>query len=1315
MLNAIATNPDAANMMTTQDVVVITEAGFPVENIQKKKNNRRKKKGKGQESLVVESVVPVPGPSVLPVTSDFQVPASSLPSTPSEQPAGAGTPSNKGDAGVNVGDKKVKKERTRKPKKAAVNGATDAPQDAPISSEKTSPLVDTKKTISSDSKPSVISPEAKSTDKKKSRSSRSARKAAITAAAEGPSTQKSTPNLRRGFWQSAATLDDTRHGTPTKGYQAPSVADADTDELVINFEDLMVRDNWNSTLEKGRRAKKSFGESGGEKADQANGRGSGSKSGQSVDHGPRRHSLNEHQSKHTRQQGSNSHTGNEMRAPLNNAVTNGEKPPSYFDKPDSNWRSRQSGSNNRNKQAHVDDDNSRHWRRGAPRDSTVLHVEMRKVLPSGTEVVEQREWRRTPGPAQNDLNTPRGGTPRSHGQRGDNSHFRKQNDGSPSHFRRDNNDSPRSAFGGPRKAFFTEHLSTEEVSAGLESGIIVRGSVRINRRNRNDAYVTVLDNSGTKVTTATDIYISGIPFRNRAFEGDVVAVQILEGRELELARLKVENFRDQQRQKNMDRQARCDATGTDEEMSNDEESDLELIDNVTAEPTPAAEEVPVDDRTFGKVVAILERRRDLSFAGTLCFDPFQKPGAEQSTYDRPSKYVWFKSCDHRVPFIMIPVHKAPKDFLQDPSAFSKILFSATVTNWPAHSQQPYGAVVGTLGQMGEIAVETAALLVDANVTWNEFPDSVLDCLPPTPWKIPESELAKRRDFRNERIFSIDPATARDLDDAVSVKRLPDGNFEVGVHIADVSYFVEEQNALDKEAAMRATTVYLVQKVIPMLPRLLCEELCSLNPDVERLAFSVTWKMDARARILEAPWFGRSVIKSCAKLSYEHAQRFIEGKDWEGLPDVGLSKGTTIEDIKEDTLRLYEFSKFLRERRCEEGALSMHNIKLWFSIDPLGNPMETGVYELKDSNRLIEEFMLLANMAVAQKLVSVMPHASLLRNHPPPLKKAIEEFVVFAGKIGYTLDATSSGSLQKSFDAIKNPLHREVLRQLCIRPMQRAMYFCTGSTSMDNWRHYALAVPVYTHFTSPIRRYCDLVVHRMLQAVLDFDASGKSLDAANTLPFNPKDIAAVATRCNDCKEASKMAQDASQNLYLCAYLARLCKALGTVKDGLLVDAVICTVGTRAYDVLIPAYGIESRVWLEDSIETGEVVGCEEIANMGNAGAGPSGLRVFWKKDGVPEKVVEPETAVSSPSPRPPGTPTTKRRVDLKTVESQTIRLFDPVVVRVVPILDKSPPTFKVHAVRPGTLATEIPNGILREASKVSTDALAMGYVDVDGAE
>lgn len=250
-----------------------------------------------------------------------------------------------------------------------------------------------------------------------------------------------------------------------------------------------------------------------------------------------------------------------------------------------------------------------------------------------------------------------------------------------------------------------------------------------------------------------------------------------------------------------------------------------------------------------------------------------------------------------MPLIAIPIDQAPKDFVDNHANYVHKLFVATIKRWPLSSLHPFGQLERELGDIGNIEIETEALLADNNVTTTAFGEKVEKCLPELPWSIPEKELSRRRDLRKDCIFTIDPATAKDLDDAVSVSRLEDGTLEVGVHIADVSHFIKVGSALDREAKSRATTVYLVQKAIPMLPNILCEDLCSLNPNVDRLAFSVFWKMTEDGHVLGTS-FSKSVIRSCAQLSYDDAQKVITtGSLDPKIEIIGQSRSLVEENIK----------------------------------------------------------------------------------------------------------------------------------------------------------------------------------------------------------------------------------------------------------------------------------------------------------------------------------------------------------------------------------------------------------------------------------
>ncbi|KAJ3213909.1 hypothetical protein HDU67_002315 [Dinochytrium kinnereticum] len=792
-------------------------------------------------------------------------------------------------------------------------------------------------------------------------------------------------------------------------------------------------------------------------------------------------------------------------------------------------------------------------------------------------------------------------------------------EGSP---RTGDNGNRRQSIVSSRQKVFEDYLSRPEVEEGLKNQTLYEAIIRINKRDPNDAYVTVEG-------MAEDVYISGKAARNRAFDGDLVVIKILEGEERKMAMDKGDNKKAARQREDMEKLKKCAAE----------------IDSEVVEEREIWGVVDVDGlipTVYGKVVFISEERANQTFVGTLTVEsPLNRSGPKQSKSEDPKtdvavnasiNIIWFKPSDRRVPFFVIPVENAPHEFLKEPLKHANYLWTATVKKWPSNCLFPYGSVHGCLGMMGELASETQALLLEHGIYWDEFSEAVLACLPATPWQIPATEVERRRDFRNTRIFSVDPATARDLDDALSVSDLGDGTYQVGVHIADVSHFVEIGSALDEEAFLRATTVYLVQKAIPMLPRLLCEELCSLNPGVDRLAFSVLFHMNADGKLLGDPWFGRSIIRSCAKLSYDHAQALIDNVDDEtfatSLPPVTIDREHKLDDVRKDTVLLHRLSVAMRKGRFEGGALAISSTKLWFAMDDVGNPVGSGVYELKESNRMIEEFMLLANMAVAQRISAAFPETALLRRHEPPKPKPLRDFVDMAGKLGYAIDPTTSQSIQGSFDAIRDPNVQEALRQLCIKPMQRAKYFCTGLIDLSQWGHYALCVPLYTHFTSPIRRYCDLVVHRLLDLALQGggDVRGNGEDEEIKSMYTSREVGKIAKRCNERKFSSKDAQDASQRLYLSAYLSILDKKQQEARrsvpnqepdqkkqqtvendtpQGIVSSALVYKVGDRSFDVLIGEYGIEKRVWVDDLVESGDILACQ-LDTYNNA------LTIYWRR-------------------------------------------------------------------------------------------------------
>ncbi|KAF9957896.1 hypothetical protein BGZ70_009370 [Mortierella alpina] len=685
-----------------------------------------------------------------------------------------------------------------------------------------------------------------------------------------------------------------------------------------------------------------------------------------------------------------------------------------------------------------------------------------------------------------------------------------------------------------RRPLFMAHLTYSDFHSLLtkQKNKYVQGVLRINKRNRSDAYVTV------DALPEGDVYICGSKDRNRALEGDVVGIELIE--QEEQSQQRTDGQKDRKNNKNGE---------------NGEE---------TAEPDVDE----IKPKYCGRIVSIVERSISQMFSGTLTL---QRPSGSTKKNERRKdddeqkgqpRIVWFKPTDKRVPLIAIPIDQAPADFIDNHASYAHKLFVASIKRWPLSSLHPFGQLERELGDIGNIEIETEALLADNNVTTTAFGEKVEKCLPDLPWAIPEKELSRRRDLRQDCIFTIDPATAKDLDDAVSCTRLDDGTYEIGVHIADVSHFIKVGSALDREAKSRATTVYLVQKAIPMLPNVLCEDLCSLTANVDRLAFSVFWKMTEDGHVL-ATTFSKSVIRSCAQLSYDDAQRVITTGSLDPKVEVHGQPRTLVE---ENIKVFFKLSQILRQNRFENGSLSINSIKLSFATDEIHNPLDVSVYELKESNRLIEEFMLLANMSVAKQICEFFPEQALLRRHEEPLEKRMADFISHMNKIGLDLDASSSGALQQSLDAIQDPDVRKVVRLLVIKPMQRAKYICSGMLNPDKYHHYALNSPLYTHFTSPIRRYADIIVHRMLEASLVGDSK---------FYLSKESCQKSADHCNIKKDAAKLAQEQSSHVYLSVLLRNMTESKGRVVK----DAIVVQVLDAAFDVLVPEYGLEKRVYVD----------------------------------------------------------------------------------------------------------------------------------------
>lgn len=396
-------------------------------------------------------------------------------------------------------------------------------------------------------------------------------------------------------------------------------------------------------------------------------------------------------------------------------------------------------------------------------------------------------------------------------------------------------------------------------------------------------------------------------------------------------------------------------------------------------------------------------------------------------------------------------------------------------SWDEKSESPSGKIIDVLGEPGENETEMHAILADYGLPY-DFPEEIEEEAKKLDLSISEVEIAKRRDMRKITTFTIDPADAKDFDDALSIQKLDNGNWEIGIHIADVSHYVKPGSPLDQEAYSRATSVYLVDRVVPMLPEILSNHVCSLRPHEDKYTFSAVFELDENADI-KHQWFGRTAIHSDRRFSYEEAQQIIEGKEG---------------DFKEEILVLNKLAKTLREKRLKAGAISFDKVEVKFNLDEDKNP--TGVFfkVSKDSNHLIEEFMLLANKKVSE-FVSLRKgkptdRTFIYRIHDDPDPTKLLTFKQFVNTLGYDINITEKKqtylSINQLLMEVKGKGEANMIETLAVRTMSKAKY------STDNVGHYGLAFDYYSHFTSPIRRYPDIIAHRLLQDFLDKKPSAK---------------------------------------------------------------------------------------------------------------------------------------------------------------------------------------------------------------------------------
>ncbi|KAF4511092.1 hypothetical protein G6O67_002925 [Ophiocordyceps sinensis] len=786
-----------------------------------------------------------------------------------------------------------------------------------------------------------------------------------------------------------------------------------------------------------------------------------------------------------------------------------------------------------------------------------------------------------------------------------------------------------------RKTLFTPYLPQASLPALLGDGQLVSGILRVNKKNRSDAYVTTQDG-----LLDADIFICGSKDRNRALEGDLVAVELLD----------VDEVWSQKREKE-EKKKRKDITDTRSGSTNQSsqnsgqnddnkapEGGIRRRGSLRQRPTQKknddvevegqslllVEEEEINDEQkplyASHIVAVVERVAGQMFSGTLgLLRPSsqatkEKQEAERAARDGGSgrqidsrqhekpKIVWFKPTDKRVPLIAIPTEQAPRDFVEKHQEYAGRIFVACIKRWPITSLHPFGTLVEQLGRMGELKVETDALLRDNNFSSDEFSDAVLRNVGLQDWSLDkeeESAVASRRDFRQENTFTIDFNGSSELGNAVHVKKLPDGKIEIGIHVPDVAHFVKPNSLVDREAKKRGTSVQLLNRFCPLLPPKLSREICSLGPDQDRLTVSVVFRVNPHngSAAEGDSWVGRSVVKSSGKVSLADM-------------DTALNDPSTFsnEAVPVNTIQILQgVAQKFRETRLGAGGEPIAPLRLLQQLDDENSPVQDNIFNSTQALEMIEELMHKANAYVAQRLAEGLPEKALLRRLAAPNPRRLQTFVDRMTALGYEIDASGSGAMQNSLFKVDDTDIRKGMETLVLKSMQRAKYFIAGKTVKPLWSHYSLNLPLYTHFTSPTRRYADIIVHRQLEAVL---SEGK-VEFADDM----ENLVKTAESCNTKKDSAQNAQEQSIHVESCRTMD---KKRQEVNGDLIAEGIVLCVYESAFDVLIPEWGFEKRVHCDQlPLKKAEFRKDKRV------------LELYWEK-GVPSSAFVPDDERPKPA-------------------------------------------------------------------------------------
>ncbi|KAJ8281234.1 hypothetical protein GJAV_G00065120 [Gymnothorax javanicus] len=686
---------------------------------------------------------------------------------------------------------------------------------------------------------------------------------------------------------------------------------------------------------------------------------------------------------------------------------------------------------------------------------------------------------------------------------------------------------------------YAEHLHPEVLEAGIKSGRYIQGTLNVNKhRAQLEAFVRVEGSTNKCTEMNSDVLVCGAKMRNRAVHGDMVAVELLpkgdwRGRNMALTE------------------------GEAEDRAGDE---------------PQCVPMPT-----GRVVGILQRNwRDY----VVTFPPWEEVQSQSQGSQRILVTPW----DFRLPRIRISTQQAEN--LQGQRAIVRL------DSWESTSLYPNGHFVRVLGKAGDLETEVLTILTENSIHVAPFSEAQLREMPSNsaenPWQVEAEQVGARRDLRRTHlVFSIDPKGCEDVDDTLSVRRLPGGEeLELGVHIADVTHFVREGSLTDLEARSRATTYYLADRRYDMLPAVLSADLCSLLGGVDRYAMSVIWHLDARSLAVRKVWFGRTLIRSSYQLHYEMAQSLLNGDPGIEPPELAplcnAKKEQKLEELREALRLLTHVARLLRAGRDEVGALELEGVEVRAQVDPDGNISALVPRQPLEVHETVAECMIYANHWVARKIQESFPHQALLRHHPAPRQEFFCQLIDSAKALGFGIDTRSNKALADSLDQAvdpKDPLVNRLLRMMATQAMSNALYFSTGSCAVEQYGHYGLALDRYTHFTSPIRRYADVIVHRLLTAAIEKEKEMESKEP----PANNNELEALAHHINDKNRAAQQAQKQSTELFQCLFF----KDKDPHRDECRVaNAIIYAVRANGLLVFIPQYGVKGAVYLKN--REGQVV-------------------------------------------------------------------------------------------------------------------------------